>query len=224
MLLSLVPPNTTLHPMVMSPSKEARLAVRAANRDVEVRAPRRASGDRKRVAGVALAALLTILQGAPGAPRVGSGPAAPAEARGLADDALARVLSRWNPQLSRPEVMRIARAVTRYSAKYELDPGLVAAVIWVESNAHPAARSPKGAMGLMQVMPHMLEPLRLAGNWTTVESNIEAGCLILADNIRRWGEEDGILAYFWGSDIRGGAYLERVRAARDEVRRLLVSS
>jgi hypothetical protein len=48
----------------------------------------------------------------------------------------------------------------------------------------------------------------------TIESNIEAGCWILAGNIRRLGEEEGISSYFWGSDIRGLGYLEKVRAAR----------
>ena len=71
----------------------------------------------------------------------------------------------------------------------------------------------------MQVMPHMASGMRIAGNLTTIESNIEAGCWILAGNIRRLGEADGISAYFWGSDIRGVAYLERVRAARAAVRR-----
>jgi len=71
----------------------------------------------------------------------------------------------------------------------------------------------------MQVMPYMVEGMHMAGNLTTIESNIEAGCLILADNIRRLGEDDGISAYFWGSNIRGVAYLDRVRAAHAAVRR-----
>ncbi len=150
--------------------------------------------------------------------------AANAPSRAADESSISRVLARENPQLAAPELVRIARAVLRYSAKYDLDPELVTAVIMVESSALPSARSPKGAMGLMQVMPAMLEPLRLVGNFTTVESNIEAGCLILADNIRRMGEADGILAYFWGPNIRGVAYLERVRAAQAEVRRQLRSS
>ena len=35
----------------------------------------------------------------------------------------------------------------------------------------------------------------------------------------RLGEEEGISSYFWGSEIRGLAYLEKVQAAREEVRR-----
>jgi hypothetical protein len=71
----------------------------------------------------------------------------------------------------------------------------------------------------MQVMPYMIDPMGLAGNPSTIETNIEAGCLILADNIRRLGENDGISAYFWGSNIRGVTYLNRVRAARDRLQR-----
>jgi soluble lytic murein transglycosylase-like protein len=158
---------------------------------------------------------------APEAIALAPAPSARAE---TSEAAIARVLTAINAQLSQAERDRIARAVVRYSAKYELDPELVTAVMLVESRALPSARSAKGAMGLMQVMPAMLEPLGMAGNLTTVESNVEAGCLILADNIRRMGEADGILAYFWGPNIRGVAYLERVRAARAEVRRILRSS
>ena len=94
------------------------------------------------------------------------------------------------------------------------------AVLLVESSARPWARSHKGAIGLMQVMPHVVQPLQPAGNLTTIESNVEAGCFILADNIRRLGEDDGISAYFWGSEIRDASYLDRVREARAAVRRL----
>ena len=115
---------------------------------------------------------------------------------------------------------RISSAVVRYSVKYGLDPLLVTQVLWVESGARPWVRSPLGAIGLMQVMPHMAEPLGLAGSLVAIESNIEAGCWILADNIRRLGVEDGISAYFWGSNIRSVAYLHRVREARTAIRPL----
>jgi soluble lytic murein transglycosylase-like protein len=135
------------------------------------------------------------------------------------DDAarITSIVMEWNPSLSGAEGARIGRAVTRSAARYDLDPDLVTAVLLVESGGRPWARSPKGAIGLMQVMPHMVTDMRLAGNLTTIENNIEAGCLILSDNIRRLGEDDGISAYFWGSNIRGVAYLHRVRAALREL-------
>jgi soluble lytic murein transglycosylase-like protein len=130
-----------------------------------------------------------------------------------------RRLEELNPHLTAAQLARIQQAILRYSNKYSLDPLLVTAVIEVESAARPWARSPSGALGLMQVMPYMIRPMGLAGNASTVEANIEAGCRILAGNIRRLGEADGISAYFWGSNIRGVTYLNRVRAARDRLRR-----
>jgi soluble lytic murein transglycosylase-like protein len=131
----------------------------------------------------------------------------------------ANEVAKVNPGLSTEELRRIGVAVMRNSEKYRVDPDLIIAVIKVESTARPWAVSHSGALGLMQVMPHMGDSMDLPGNLTTIEVNIEAGCRILADNIRRLGENDGISAYFWGNRIRGVAYLDRVRQARREVQR-----
>jgi soluble lytic murein transglycosylase-like protein len=154
----------------------------------------------------------------------GAGPdasyrALPSEGAAFDVRRIASILASVNPSLSAEEQQRIGRAVITSSRRHALDPELVTAVLLVESSARPWARSDKGAVGLMQVMPHMVAPRALAGNLTTIESNVEAGCIILADNIRRLGEEDGISAYFWGSNIRGVAYLDRVQQARARVRR-----
>ncbi len=133
-------------------------------------------------------------------------------------------LAELNPHLTPGQLDRIEAAVDRYSVKYGLDPVLVAAVIEVESSGKPWARSPAGALGLMQVMPYMIRPMGMAGNASTVEANVEAGCAILAGNIRRLGEDDGISAYFWGGNIRGDGYLRRVQTARERLRTELQSS
>ena len=78
--------------------------------------------------------------------------------------AAARFLERANPALSPTDVRRISTSVIRYSAKYGLDPLLVTQILWVESGARPWVRSSLGAVGLMQVMPHMAEPLGLSGS------------------------------------------------------------
>ena len=54
-------------------------------------------------------------------------------------------------------------------------------------------------------------------------SALEAGCQILSHNIQRLGTEEGISAYFWGSTIRGVAYLEKVIAARERLRGMRTS-
>jgi soluble lytic murein transglycosylase-like protein len=172
---------------------------------------------RSRVVLLAVLAVGLVIDGPPtGGSAATSG--APASQAAL-EPRIAAVVHQRNPTLSISESERIGRAVVRSASKYGLDPELVTAVLIVESDGRPWARSHKGAVGLMQVMPHMVSGMYLAGNLTTIESNIEAGCLILADNIRRLGEDDGISAYFWGSNIRGVAYLDRVRAAHAAVRR-----
>jgi soluble lytic murein transglycosylase-like protein len=141
-----------------------------------------------------------------------------AAARPAVTAALGAHLRSRKASLSGEEQDRVVEAVLRSSRRHALDPYLVTAVLLVESDARPWAESGKGAIGLMQVMPHMAAQLDLAGNLATIESNIEAGCFILADNIRRLGEERGISSYFWGRQIRGVAYLEKVQRARARVR------
>jgi soluble lytic murein transglycosylase-like protein len=175
---------------------------------------------------VALAAGLALDPSAPtpALPDVAAAqPGAEAAPAPSAAERMAGVLQRANPTLSTSEILSIAQAIVRYGGKYDLPPDLVGAILLVESGARPWAVSPKGARGLMQVMPYMVRPLGMAGNLSTIETNIEAGCIILADNIRRLGEADGVSAYFWGSEIRDGGYLARVRAARAKLQELASS-
>ena len=131
---------------------------------------------------------------------------------------LAGTLRVWNAKLGPVRSERIARAVLRCRSEQGLAPEVVLAVMKTESTVRPSARSPKGAVGLMQVMPHMFAQLGLPGPLGHLETNVEAGCMLLADNIRRLGVEKGISSYFWGNDIRGVAYLHKVRAAQLQVR------
>lgn len=56
--------------------------------------------------------------------------------------------------------------INHHAARYGLDPLLLAAIIKTESNFHPLATSPKGARGLMQIMPK-------TGAWVAEEVGIE---------------------------------------------------
>ncbi len=140
------------------------------------------------------------------------------DARPAVAAALLEHLRGRHSSLSLEEQNRVTEAVLRSSRRHDLDPYLVTAVLLVESDARPWAESGKGAIGLMQVMPYWADKLPLAGNLATIESNVEAGCFILADNIRRLGESKGISSYFWGHEIRDVAYLEKVEKARARVR------
>ena len=167
--------------------------------------------------------VLLVSDGSPGA-RASRDARAGFAADRLSEAQVSDYLRRLNPELSPGQNERISTAIVKYSGKYALDTSLVLAVIHQESGGRPWVRSEKGAVGLMQVMPHMLGSLDLAGNLASIETNVEAGCIILADNIRRLGEERGILAYFWGNRIRGLSYLQEVQAAQAEIRRHVAAS
>jgi len=64
--------------------------------------------------------------------------------------------------------------IEQVAARYELDPLLVRAVIEVESGYNPWAVSPKGAIGLMQLMPQTARRLGVRDSFNPWE-NIEGG-------------------------------------------------
>jgi hypothetical protein len=57
------------------------------------------------------------------------------------------------PEEGLPESLPFRDLIARYCQEYQMDWKLVAALIRVESNFNPNAVSPKGAQGLMQLMP-----------------------------------------------------------------------
>jgi len=136
-----------------------------------------------------------------------------AEVRAFQREGIIARLQERNSRLGAIRASRIADAVLRCTDSQrlkDLTPRLVLSVMFQESDAKPHAVSPKGAIGLMQVMPYTYKLLDLPGGIANLESNIEAGCLVLADNMRRLGRERGISSYFWGSHIRGDDYLNGV--------------
>jgi len=56
-------------------------------------------------------------------------------------------------------------AIEFYAKQHDLDPLLVASVIWVESRFDVRAESPRGARGLMQIMPQ-------TGEWISEQINV----------------------------------------------------
>jgi len=69
-------------------------------------------------------------------------------------------------------------AVDRIAAQHSLDPQLIHSVIKVESNYNPLAVSPKGAQGLMQLIPATARRFGVADSFNPME-NIQGGAKYL---------------------------------------------
>jgi len=84
--------------------------------------------------------------------------------------------------------------ISAMSEAHGVDPLLVRALIQVESKYNPRARSSRGAMGLMQLMPQTVREYNLRNPYDP-KSNIEAGIKRLKSLIDKWGVELALAAY-----------------------------
>lgn len=88
-------------------------------------------------------------------------------------------LNRWEPSADRR--IDLLNRIHREATLAGLEPGLVLALIQVESNFDSFALSTAGARGLMQVMPFWKKEIgRAEDNLFDVDTNLRYGCTILA--------------------------------------------
>ena len=114
----------------------------------------------------------------------------------------------WHRQ---PEFVQRIRYPLRYEAivrgharNYDLDPSLLAAVIYTESRFNANARSQAGAIGLMQLLPDTAEGIavRTGGHEFVVsdlyvpELNVRYGAWYLRHLLDRYGDERTALAAY----------------------------
>jgi soluble lytic murein transglycosylase-like protein len=90
---------------------------------------------------------------------------------------------------------RLIELVNRYSGKYGVDPRLVYSLIEQESRFNRLAVSPKGAQGLMQIMPDTQRYLGLSDPFDE-EKNIDAGIRYLRAMLDRFETEVMALAAY----------------------------
>lgn len=174
-------------------------------------------------AGVALAALLSVSSGTGTPANHGPRPAAPVQAAAAPADG-ARTITRVAAHLreharslSSAEVERTAEALVREARKRGFDPGLVLAIIEIESHFDAFAVSPVGAIGLMQLMPATAaylaerEGLDWQGERTLFDpaTNVTLGIAYLDELRDRFDELSlALAAYNYGPSAIG----DRVRA------------
>jgi soluble lytic murein transglycosylase-like protein len=114
--------------------------------------------------------------------------------------------------------------VAAYAQHYRVPVPLVRAIVERESNWRPCAISPKGAAGLMQLMPMTAQRLRISDR-CNIDQNVSGGVRYLAWLMRKFHGDSRLAsaAYYAGEDIvsRRGlayrnqdvvAYVSRIRA------------
>lgn len=98
--------------------------------------------------------------------------------------------AQFRPAPASAEHRRLVGTVVQMAREFRLDPRLVFALIRVESNFDPLARSHRNAQGLMQLIPETAERFGVADVWNPVE-NLRGGMSYL-----RW-----LLSYFKGDVV-----------------------
>ncbi|MCU0824946.1 MAG: lytic transglycosylase domain-containing protein [Leptospira sp.] len=111
----------------------------------------------------------------------------------------------WNPSSLKDQDLKqknegsksseILETIERIATEQGIDPKLVKAIVKAESNFKPNAVSPKGAMGLMQLMPKTAEALGVEEPFNP-EDNITGGVTYLKSLFREFKDPTKAIAAY----------------------------
>lgn len=131
-----------------------------------------------------------------------------------------------------PDVKRLQPWIREAAQKHRVDVELLNALIAVESGFNAKAVSPKGAVGLMQLMPTTAERYMrpadggpgIAERLAEPRTNILVGARLLADLLQRHGRIDLALAAWSAGDgavRKSGGHLPPIDETRAHVQQVL---
>ena len=109
----------------------------------------------------------------------------------------------WGQSGNAPARIEAEYYVTAYAQHYGVPIALARAIIVRESNWQPCAISPKGAVGLMQLMPATAKRLGVTDR-CNLDQNVSGGVRYLAWLMRRFHDDLRLVAgaYYVGEGIR----------------------
>ncbi len=95
----------------------------------------------------------------------------------------------WGNNASDRQYDQIIRKIAQ---QYDVDPELIHSIIKAESNYNSQAVSPKGAVGLMQLMPDTAKEYGVRNRYDPIE-NIEGGTKFLKDLFQTYDQKDDLV-------------------------------
>ena len=108
---------------------------------------------------------------------------------------------------------KYANLVNSAAAEFDIPRPLVRAVVWTESRFDPSAKSPKGAMGLMQLMPSTLDECAASlgienADGFDPETSLRCGCYYLSVLLKKFdGDEDAALVAYNAGETNAKKYI-----------------
>ncbi|MCX7944275.1 MAG: lytic transglycosylase domain-containing protein [Deltaproteobacteria bacterium] len=97
-------------------------------------------------------------------------------------------------------VEKISDSIISTSLKYNFDPILITTIIYKESEYNPFSVSPKGAVGLMQLIPRYFQDEKI--NIFDIDTNIDRGTAELSRLRDKYGNYiDMLMAYLGGETL-----------------------
>lgn len=104
--------------------------------------------------------------------------------------------------------------ITKYAGQYQIEPSLVAGIVYTESHYNPEATSRVGAKGLMQLMPATARSIseqlgeEKMGDLFDPDTNIRYGTFYIAQKIKDYeGNVNAALAAYNGGPAVGSRYV-----------------
>ena len=88
-------------------------------------------------------------------------------------------------ETAEPEAQNLNDVINTISDRHHIDPDFISSVIHAESGFNPRAVSPKGAQGLMQLMPRTASKLGVANSFDP-GANVEGGTRYLTELLQRY--------------------------------------
>lgn len=137
---------------------------------------------------------------------------------------------RYGGKAMAPESVPIAALIRAACVARGLDPGIVSALVYVESRYNPSAESPKGALGLMQILPSTAARYGITSRADLLDPkvNVDVGTRYLSDLQHKFGSRTDLLlaAYNAGefAVIRYGNRIPPYPETQSYVRQILALS